>query len=94
VDEAVALIIRVECLAEARRCKVVADVLAVALAAVAGNDETELVVDQAGVGDVDGLAARLAKAAIVVHVDTDATVHGAVVICQRRLSTSMSRKEG
>jgi len=75
VDETVALDIRIELMAEAGGSKIVVCALAVTLATTTGTDETVLVgrTDNTRVGDVHGLATVLAKTAIVLDVDSDAS---------------------
>lgn len=76
-DEAVALIARVEHLAEACRGERVARALTATRAVAVGDHEAELVVvgrAEPGVRDEDGATPGLAEAARVADVDADAAV--------------------
>lgn len=76
-DEAVALIARVEHLAEACCGECVARALAATRAIAVRDHEAELVVggrSEPGVRDEDGAASGLAQAARVADVDADAAV--------------------
>jgi hypothetical protein len=62
------------------RSKVVPVILAIALGRALGSDQAHVLGRRQSARDIDGSAAALREAAVVVDVDTDSAVDFAVVI--------------